>query len=81
MKCPCEKENIGCEEVCEDMGVSEATEAPGYKPWRVFADGCPWKRFEDGFGLCCSGNIDDCNVYGPCHEDDCAPYHFAKKGL
>lgn len=44
-----------------------------YEGWLRVAGG--------GFGLCCSGNIDDCNVYGPCHEDDCAPYHFVKKGL
>jgi hypothetical protein len=47
--------------------------------WRFFADGCPWQRLSDSLGLDCSGTIDDCNVYGPCNEDNCAPYHFVRR--
>ena len=62
-----------------DTSVDSLT--PCYKPWSFFADECPWRRLDESLGLCCAGNIDDCGVYGPCYEDDCAPYHFVRKGL
>jgi len=51
-----------------------------YKPWRHFADGCPWRQCVDGM-LCCNGAIDDCGVSAPCTECRCALYHFCKKNI
>ena len=67
----------GCGGCCIDTDGSKSAPALGYKPWRHYADGCPWKQFRDEV-LCCNGNIDDCGVHGPCNEEECAPYHFMK---
>ena len=80
MKCP--EENCERELTCSIHGRIKTTgnksaSVAGYKPWRHYADGCPWKQWRDEM-LCCNGNIDDCGVYGPCNEEECALYHFMK---
>lgn len=40
MKCPCDKKNIGCEEVCEDIFARESTELSCSVPDDLFTCKC-----------------------------------------
>ena len=46
----------------QNAGPLGSSASTGYKPWRHYADGCPWKQFRNNM-LCCNATIDEYNEY------------------